>query len=820
MAPKPLPFADAIRPLYRRHKPVPDSSFESASESAFIDLNGVALPSYSPLNTVSAAAEHFDARTARAVQAGVRSLKFMESQELLQFFSHGGDTADHSDIPDIWVLTEDSLPVMAFPDYFPDSVSFRNIVSEAILDADAGWCGSFGPDVAGAVDLYLIDKLPQGNYDISQMHMLQLAYLYFDELVPEAREHLIEVLLAHGRVNRINEDDVVTSGRAPSDWSRVGYMAPFGDHFRIGETENHILMMHTVRYLTNQLLYQRTHGQDNDNRRNRIEDEDDSQTCMGLMLLILYNFMRDDFSEYNAKSYQTETRYALLNLCSFAYDHEVRLAARMVLDYVSARIAVSSNDLRRLVPFRRVNDPGKNSFRDSKGAMALSLLETTAGADPMAQHFAILAGNTRIYQARNFFITTNGSDGNDAIMYGLSEYRLPAPIHDLFLNDSHRRFYQRLHRTVKPDVESGQNCDNWEVYAGSPSYLISAGGEFASWAIDPGPVSVSSTIREHNIQQLGVAVTTNFIPTTRPSFDCGNPTFAGDLIQFGRFSDVDGVFNYGVAPDFACGPDVHLPAWCVQAMAENREANPDENFGSFEFVDRGSAKGDPPGFYLAFLTDGDFTVMEAWDTWLHPDLTFKQFKSFVYAANRELMERGLQDSIEDQYMTLNGNVVHFQMWNSNVHYGATVNSVNFGDGDPGDSIWGPDRPPDFTSERFLQGTVLNSGAEGVIEIRNRFLDQHIRLDMSDRGRPSRTSENGEFEQAGFSEEVWVDFGWQGPNEGDFFHPFNSISGAAAAVSDGGTIRIMPGISAERPTLPSGKRITLIAPSGGVAIGVS
>jgi hypothetical protein len=61
---------------------------------------------------------------------------------------------------------------------------------------------------------------------------------------------------------------------------------------------------------------------------------------------LLRNYLRDDFAEYNAKPYQTETGRALLNLCSYAYDAEVRLGARMVLDYISAHIAVSSNDLR------------------------------------------------------------------------------------------------------------------------------------------------------------------------------------------------------------------------------------------------------------------------------------------------------------------------------------------------------------------------------------------------------------------------------------------------------------------------------------------
>jgi hypothetical protein len=52
-------------------------------------------------------------------------------------------------------------------------------------------------------------------------------------------------------------------------------------------------------------------------------------------------------------------------------------------------------------------------------------------------------------------------------------------------------------------------------------------------------------------------------------------------------------------------------------------------------------------------------------------------------------------------------------------------------------------------------------------------------------RPKRTSENGEVEEAGSNNEVWVDFGWKGPSEGNFFRPFNIITAAAAAVADGG-----------------------------------
>jgi hypothetical protein len=117
------------------------------------------------------------------------------------------------------------------------------------------------------------------------------------------------------------------------------------------------------------------------------------------MLRLLRSFIKDDFSEYNAKSYQTETRNALRNLCSYAYDHQVRLGARMVLDYISAHIAVSSCDLRRLVPFRRKNF-GKNTTLIDGSRLDVSLLEWDTGADHAAEQFAVLAGNTRAYETK------------------------------------------------------------------------------------------------------------------------------------------------------------------------------------------------------------------------------------------------------------------------------------------------------------------------------------------------------------------------------------------------------------------------------------
>jgi hypothetical protein len=824
-------------PYYRRSKPTPKNKDDFASDGTHIDLTNAYMEPYGVSDPVAKANSLFDTRAAAAISdaGSIGFLQYKPSanssigrgefteydpfEELLEVNNYSGK-ANTIKIP-----TVKSLAAMAYPDYFPsfNDDSFRRVVYEAILASSPGWCGTFGPGIDGTWDV-MFEK-SEGNYDMAQMRLLPIAYRYYDELPDEAREWLITQVLGRGCIHRPNLDDTFTSGGTPNDWSRAGFVEPGGvfslgiTHKDIGETENHILMINTARYLTNQLLYQRDHHPDHDNRRN---GGDDRPSCTDLMLYLLQNILRDDFSEYNAKPYQHESRTALLNLCSYAYDDEVRLAARMVLDYISAHIAVSSSDLRRMVPFRRRNETDDGRAAQLPGGfMKVGLLEWFLGADPMTEHFAMQAGNLRAYQTpnRNHIPPDNiyevrpwdwaiASNGEYAVMEVLSDYRLPPSIHDLFVNDLHRRFFQRLQRFPQDNVGvTGRNCNNSEIYAGSPSYLITAGGSPATYAVDP---HFAGIVLGDQAQQLGVAVTTSFMST---GLSAGPDTqnCATDLIQFSSFSDGHSVgFNYGVAPDFACGHQVHLPDWFKGAIIQD-PMNTDKQAGKFVFVNKGRTP-DRPGFYLALFQDGDFAVMEAFDTWLHPGLPFEKFIQNVHDRNDNTLSR-LDNNVPAQYMTQNGNIIHFTIWNFSgiaPFFGAIVLKVDYGSGDP----WNG-------TDRFLTGTVMNSPTEGVVEITNQFLDNKgtIRLDMSDKWHPKRTSETGEVEEAGSNHEVWVDFAWKGPCEGDFFRPFNSIGAAVAAVADSGVIKIMPGSTGERPSIRTNKRIRFVATIGGVSIGV-
>jgi hypothetical protein len=217
--------------------------------------------------------------------------------------------------------------------------------------------------------------------------------------------------------------------------------------------------------------------------------------------------------------------------------------------------------------------------------------------------------------------------------------------------------------------------------------------------------------------------------------------------------------------------------------------------------------------------------MEAFDTWRHPDVTFEQFKTHVRTDNAGIQVTSGKEAI---YTTYYGNRIHFVIWNNLEHdyhfVGSKVLYIEYGTGDPSDTLV---NAVDYADEsQFLSGTVMRSAGDAVTEIHNVFLGTTIRLDWSDPTHLVRTSEDGTVEEAGRNRltgqyyEVWVDFGWNGPNEGDFYRPFSNLASALAAVADGGVIKIAPGTTPERGLLRGGKRVRLVAPIGGVTIGAS
>jgi hypothetical protein len=696
-----------------------------------------------------------------------------------------------------------------------------------------------------------------GDYEFQLNFAIPLIYRYYADITDEKlREHIILDLMSTATRTEI----FIPSSRRILSGPRDEYEDLYGRIHagpltiaELVETENHLLGIATVKYLTNQLLYQQevASAQAGDSAadhanydNNRNGDGDDPDATAVWILQALANLLRYDFQEYNARNYQIESLSAIMNLSTYAYDDRVRLAARMVLDYVSAKVAVSSNDLRRAPPFRRRNEeqyfgPLVNGilktplvFQDSSGE---NISPDPHAPDPVIGLYAQLAGNTTMLWTDEAY--PYGGDswksgyGDSAwaeqmVHAAICDYRVPPSILDLFVNGKHRRFYQRFHH----DAQNGEFAD--EIYAGSPSYLITAGGHPVSYCYR-GDVKVPLQILigylssilvglpdtviaamaaewvNGKAENLGAAMPTTFMPT-------GSGMDLGEIIQFGGYSaDANPEsFHMGVAPDFACGDYLYLPPSIGSASTGDKTVVRD---GDWLFVDRSNGP-DKPGYFLAILRalshDGLVTCgcLEAYDTWAHygtsAAMEFGAFHSAVIGANRSLKLEFGDDQI-NTFIMQSGQPIQFKI---SPHSEIVT---------PESSFIPPPNDHPFVGDEFAYGTVIHS-VQGSAYVKimnpNPGFETTIILDMTHPLSPVRT-ENGEVEVAGVPNEVWVNFDYVGPGTaGDFGDPFKTLAAAEAAVADGGVIKIVPGTTSEKQVVHHNKRVRLVAPSGGVIIG--
>jgi hypothetical protein len=93
------------------------------------------------------------------------------------------------------------------------------------------------------------------------------------------------------------------------------------------------------------------------------------------------------------------------------------------------------------------------------------------------------------------------------------------------------------------------------------------------------------------------------------------------------------VVHMGVAPDFACGSSVYPGPEITNAAASDPNV---VKQGPWTFVNHGHPGEQKPGYYLAlydgFVFGDYFGLLEAYDTWLHPGLSFADFRRNVWAS--------------------------------------------------------------------------------------------------------------------------------------------------------------------------------------------
>ncbi|MBI2519007.1 MAG: hypothetical protein HYV97_01260 [Bdellovibrio sp.] len=489
-----------------------------------------------------------------------------------------------------------------------------------------------------------------GDYDFMLQHLIRLAYVKKDSdvLWPQTRHKITHQLLtAKG-----------------NDHYRTFRLGICGVH---EDSENHILMTETSRYLTNQLILD-----DGGEDASRNQYDNALNGFNHWMLNHLQGFFVDFFDEYNSRPYQGYTVLSLNNLHSFARDPKVRLKAEMLLDLLSGIFAVQSNGLRRSIPFRR--------------QPLYQPVPQTYAADGETARFAMLAGNyTYMQKLEKPFIAPYGSHFMLSAL--VSDYRIPDLMLDLMIEKQHNPYFQKIRH------------QNVEIFSSSKNGLLSAGGLY------------------RNRFDVGTKLSDGWArPTVLIATRDGYSDFR-DWIHFKGHKKRLKRKNTCVAPGFACGlgpviPST-IPSECTHKTGHWTFLN--LNAPACSMVDYGLHvalyKKDCESLACkkAAQSFGFLEVREA------SELPFELFMAKILNSNqgRKFFSRG-----ENIFTTSRGTNIRFEIAPAKENLWEII------------AINGKMQERNFEKWPLFQGDILNSPKKGLITIDNPFLKQRMILDTT------------------------------------------------------------------------------------------
>ena len=232
----------------------------------------------------------------------------------------------------------------------------------------------------------------------------------------------------------------------------------------IPETENHLWMINSTKYLNNQYIMANGgtgYSSDQSDLRKWILDE-------------MQKVLKKDFTEYNSRPYQRYSLVAIMNLADFAEDVDVRSGAQLVLEYAIAKYSVASNEGRRLAPYRRKREylphvdgiPRDGTALTTTSPPANGLFDLSGGADYLHALGLLYYGvslNLLEFDGNPYAATK--SYASQAIYGATSSYRPDATTFSL-----------ALERGNAPSVHQRLHHHGWEIASSGASFTITAGG--------------------------------------------------------------------------------------------------------------------------------------------------------------------------------------------------------------------------------------------------------------------------------------------------------------------------------------------------------
>ncbi|MEO8410548.1 MAG: hypothetical protein ABI478_08240, partial [Propionivibrio sp.] len=396
------------------------------------------------------------------------------------------------------------------------------------------------------------------------------------------------------------------------------------------------------------------------------------------MLNRLNNHMLNDFIEYNSKPYARYTWAAIQNVADYAESPKVKGAAKGVLDYLSAKAAVSGNDGRRSPPYRRRASNNRAEYFHEQG-------------DRIKKRFMLYTAPTLAMKDLTPPNWLEGFAASEVVLAAASDYQPPDAVIDLMVNTSHRTYYQDF---TPPG----------EIYAAEPDFLIAGGGINGTYAYTVGGIGKD--------EDLGVAQPTVLVPT-------GEFTTSEKMIRFRRPQNSDDFTGRCVAPGFACGFEPTIPPLYtrIPECVDRR--------GPWTFIDFSSdickdLEHREFGFFTAVFRGNDgFGVLEVVPRGKLNGSTLKTFADTVIAKNGT---PALSTTQPNNYTAFGGNVIQFNPFVITPILSTGIASI--------------DASMTNTDAGIAHGTVVQSiGRTGKITITNAFTGQNVGIGTETRPEP-------------------------------------------------------------------------------------
>lgn len=494
----------------------------------------------------------------------------------------------------------------------------------------------------------------KGDYDFALVDLVKMAYLGQKTLSPLAHKRLLNNLLT-----------------AKGDQHFTHFW--LGSCGRYKDSENHILMTETSRYLTNQLIMRpeadHPKSKEYDNQKNGFPTWLSNH---------LQTFFVKGFEEYNSRPYEGYTARAIENLNSFAQDNNVQVMAHSLLDLMSATYAVQSSGLKRLPPWRR-----QPRFLGNP---------VVYSGDNSMDRYLILAGN---YHYLSLLTKPFDYPSGEGIMLtsAISPYRVPDTILDLMITNQHKNYFQVFRHMGA------------ELYSSSPHALISAGGTYIN----------------------------NFDFNTKERDGMPSPTtvmlskdFSSDIRHWFRIEGHKNLKNRNnlcLTKGMACGLNIRVPSYIPQNCIERQG---DWSFYNFSHPDCSYKY----GLHLAVLQKKSPTskCQKAADNYGLIELREASELSFLEFKNKILANKSESINCEgiSHYRTTTGQEINFEiMPNKNYQYGiVAINNINT---ERDYRKW----------KRAFGDIINSSEEGKVFEIKNPYLKRKILLDVRDPLNPKR-----------------------------------------------------------------------------------